>query len=251
MTFAGGGTSAGGAAPAGGGVPAGGARPPGRSRVALTLVCAFVLVPASARAQDALLRTIACAEAVAPIAILLVQGVDSPAEAGVLGGSVLLFSVPNLVLMIAEANGNAPATRISRLSSAGVGLAAAAGSLGIGAAVMFGAFPELGLEPYAGSILAISVPALLAGLVDLVPYAIESAEPAGTRRVASQAGVAGLHNRGAIGYISAPTDRRVDVGPASCQGSSGAEQLTRNEQVVSSNLTLGFLAVQPIRFNQP
>jgi hypothetical protein len=149
----------------------------GRLRVGVLALLFLLLVATGVSSQDRLLRAVAYTEALSPIPVLLIQGVDDPLEAGLLGGTFLLNTVPNAVLLLAEADANAPVTRAARLVSAGVGLATAAASLGFGTAVLFGALPELGLQPYAGSILAISVPALLAGLLDFLPYSIEAPPP--------------------------------------------------------------------------
>jgi len=85
----------------------------------------------------------------------------------------VLHSVPNAVLLVAESSGDVSLTGVARRISAGVGFTTAVGSLGFGAALLFGAFPELGWQPYAGPLMAVSVPALFAALVDLLPYSNE------------------------------------------------------------------------------
>lgn len=143
-----------------------------RTRLIALAFCAFCCAGPLA-AQDALLRAVALTEAVAPVGVLLVQGVDDPFEAGMLGGALLLHTVPNIVLLLAEAGSSADLTTIARWTSASAGFATAAASAGFGIALLAGAFPDHALEPYAGSFIAISLPALFAGFIDLIPYAIE------------------------------------------------------------------------------
>lgn len=141
------------------------------------LVLAFALVAATtASGQDRFLRTVSIAETVAPLGLLLVQGIDDGTEAALLTGAILLHSTPSALLLIAESAGNAPMTRLFRLVSSGAAATSAAVSLGMGIAVFAGAFPELGWREYAPSLMAASVPALFAALVDLLPYAIEGSQ---------------------------------------------------------------------------
>lgn len=145
----------------------------GRLRLTLWALVLLLACVAPAASQDQFLRGVALTEAVSPVGLLLLQGVDDPLEASLLGGAVLLHTVPSAVLLVAESSGNAELTRIARLAGAGAGFFTAAGTLATGVAVLAGAFPELGWQPYAGSLMAVSVPALFAGFVDLVPYAVE------------------------------------------------------------------------------
>lgn len=147
---------------------------PRRSRPRiLALTLAFLVCATAAGAQDRFLRTVAVVEAVAPMSLLLVQGIDDTVEAGILGGAIVLHSVPNIILLAAESSRNASLTSLARRISAGAGFATAVGSLGFGAALLLGAFPELGWRPYAAPMMAVSVPALFAALVDLLPYSNE------------------------------------------------------------------------------
>ncbi len=144
-----------------------------RAVVIAAVVLGAVATPA--RAFDRFLRVVAIAEAVAPAALLVAQGVDTPLEAGVLGGAVALHTLPNIVLLLAESNDDARLTRTMRIVSAGAGFTSAAGSLGMGIALELGAFPDASWTSNAGLFAAAAVPALFAGLVDLVPYSLEVA----------------------------------------------------------------------------
>ena len=150
-----------------------------RTRIVALLAILTVAV-SHAGAQDRFLRTVALMEALAPVGIVFVQGIDDPIEAGFLGAAVLLHSVPNIVLLLAESSGNAALTRLSRRVGAGAGLSMSAAALGFGTSILLGAFPGSRWSPHAGSVLALSVPTLFAGLVDLLPYSIEArlSEPA-------------------------------------------------------------------------
>lgn len=141
-----------------------------------TIVLVLVILGAStapARALDRFLRVVAVAEAIAPVGLLVTQGIDTPLEAGVLGGAVALHTLPNIVLLVAQANDDARLTRTMRLVSAGAGFATAAGSLGMGIALELDAFPDASWTSNAGFFAATAVPALFAALVDLVPYSLE------------------------------------------------------------------------------
>ncbi|MFW5814491.1 MAG: hypothetical protein ACOCWX_03510 [Spirochaetota bacterium] len=159
-----------------------------RSRTLPTVMIAAVVlcaVSTPVRALDRFLRVVAIAEAVAPAALLVTQGVDTPLEAGVLGGAVALHTLPNIVLLLAESNDDARLTRAMRFVSSGAGFTSAAGSLGMGIALELGAFPDASWASNAGLFAATAVPALFAGLVDLVPYSLETAR-ADRTGVASQ-----------------------------------------------------------------
>jgi len=143
-----------------------------RSIALLTVAVACSVAPVAA--QDRLLRAVAVAESIAPVALLLVQGLDEPVEAGVFAAALLGLTAPNVLLIAAERRGDARLTRIARTISAGVGLTTAGGSLGLGVTLMAGGFAARGWTRYAPPIAAASVPALLAGLVDLLPYSLEA-----------------------------------------------------------------------------
>lgn len=102
-----------------------------RTRIVALLAILTVAV-SHAGAQDRFLRTVALMEALAPVGIVFVQGIDDPIEAGFLGAAVLLHSVPNIVLLLAESSGNAALTRLSRRVGAGAGLSMSAAALGFG-----------------------------------------------------------------------------------------------------------------------
>lgn len=142
-------------------------------RPVLLAVALVALIPPSATAQDGLLKGVAWVEALSPAGVLLVQGVDSAAELALLGGALVLYTGPNVSLLLFESDGNPDGVRISRLISAGVGLTTAAVSFGLGVAAAFGTLYDWGLTPYAGSLLAISVPTLFAGIIDLIEYSVE------------------------------------------------------------------------------
>jgi hypothetical protein len=143
------------------------------SRRPLLLLAILGFLSPSLSAQDTLLRGVAFVEALTPAGVLLVQGAESSIELAMLGASLALFTAPNVALMLFEANENADAVRISRLVSSGVGFTSAAISLGLGIAAVAGALDDWGLTPYAGSLLAISVPTLFAGIIDLIQYSVE------------------------------------------------------------------------------
>lgn len=143
----------------------------------IVLALAFLAATATpASALDRFLRVVAVAEAVAPAALLVAQGVDTPLEAGVLGGAVALHTIPAIVLLLAEANDDARLTRAMRIVSAGAGFTTAVGSLGTGIALELGAFADASWASNAGLFAATAVPALFAGLVDLVPYSLEAGD---------------------------------------------------------------------------
>ena len=142
------------------------------------VVMAFIfLAGVPAAAQDTLLRSVAWVEALSPAGVLLVQGAESGIEIAMLGGALLLFTAPNVALFFLEADGNAEGVRISRLISAGAGIVTSAAALGLGIAASLGVLDGWGLTPYAGSLMAISVPTLFAGLIDLIAYSVESELP--------------------------------------------------------------------------
>jgi hypothetical protein len=145
-------------------------------RVVLLILAATLLGTAvhDAEAQDGFYRTVALSESLVPVGILLGAGVDTPLEAGLVLGSIALHTAPNVVLLVAEANGNARLTRIARLLSSGAGFLTAAAGLGVGVPVLFGAFDSLDLTAYAGSFVAMAIPAVFAAAIDLLPYSLES-----------------------------------------------------------------------------
>jgi hypothetical protein len=141
---------------------------------ATVIVLLIALASRPLLANDLLQRTIAYAEATTPAAVLLVQGVETLPEYSAFVGSVLLLSVPNILLLSAEAAGNRQAVARWRFVSSAVGLIAGTVGLAGGVSASVGALDEWNLRPYAGSLLAWSLPALLAGFVDLIPYEAES-----------------------------------------------------------------------------
>lgn len=145
-----------------------------RPSVGVIALTFFALLASPLSASDRLQRTVAYAEATTPAAVLLVQGVDELPQYSAFVGSVVLLSVPNILLLSAEGVGNAEAIARWRLVSSVVGLVAGGVALTGGVAASVGALDEWGLRPYAGSLLAWSLPALLAGIIDLIPYEAES-----------------------------------------------------------------------------
>ncbi len=147
---------------------------PLRRRGATIGLVLFALLSRPLVANDLLQRTVAYAEAVTPAAVLLVQGVSTLPEYTAFVGSVLLLSVPNLFLLSAEAAGNERTIARWRLVSSAVGFLAATVGMAGGIAASAGVLDEWGVRPYAGSLLAWSLPAFLAGVVDLIPYEAEA-----------------------------------------------------------------------------
>lgn len=150
-----------------------------RARVA-ALVFVLLFVTSPVFSLDRFLRLVATAEAIAPAALLFTQGVDTPLEAGILGGAVVLHTLPNIVLLVAEGRGDGLLTRLARSVSAGAGLGTAGAGLGAAVALEAGLFEVEEWRAYAPSLAATAVPALFAGLVDLVPYSVEAALGAGS-----------------------------------------------------------------------
>ncbi|MFP4376160.1 MAG: hypothetical protein ACLFP4_03865 [Spirochaetales bacterium] len=144
-----------------------------RRRRALFAFTILVLLAHPVCANDLLQRTVAYVEAITPAAVLLAQGVETPPEYIAFVGSVTLLSVPNILLLTAEARDNGAAIMRWRFVSAAVGLLAGGVGLVGGIAASAGALDDWGLRPYAGSLLAWSLPALLAGIIDLLPYEAE------------------------------------------------------------------------------
>ncbi|MCK4515274.1 MAG: hypothetical protein KAU31_08450, partial [Spirochaetaceae bacterium] len=72
------------------------------SRATLLILTLFVLAVIPAVASDRVQRTVAIAESFVPLAFLLMQGTDTPFELAVVGGSVVLHTVPNTLMLIGE-----------------------------------------------------------------------------------------------------------------------------------------------------
>ncbi len=145
-------------------------------RIALLILTLLVLAISPVIAADRVGRTVSVAEAFVPLALLLMQGTDTPFELAVVGGSVVLHTVPNALMLIGEATGRAELTRITRWANFGIDSAMATGLLGVGIAHLAGAFgPEADLRAQGGVYLALSIPAAVAAFVDFLPYSVESA----------------------------------------------------------------------------
>ena len=149
-------------------------------RIALLILTLLVLAISPVIAADRVGRTVSVAEAFVPLALLLMQGTDTPFELAVVGGSVVLHTVPNALMLIGEATGRAELTRIMRWANFGIDSAMATGLLGVGIAHLAGAFgPEADLRAQGGVYLALSIPAAVAAFVDFLPYSVEAeARPA-------------------------------------------------------------------------
>ncbi len=146
------------------------------SRATLLILTLFVFAVIPAVASERVQRTVSIAESFIPLAFLLVQGTDTPFELAVVGGSVVLHTVPNALMLIGEATGRAELTRITRWANFGIDSAMAGGLLGVGIAYLAGAFgPEADLRAQGGIYLALSIPAAVAAFVDFLPYSVESA----------------------------------------------------------------------------
>ncbi|MBU8912657.1 MAG: hypothetical protein KOO61_01455 [Spirochaetales bacterium] len=146
---------------------------PRKTLLFLTLLV-FVIYPAIA--SERVQRTVSAAESFLPLAFLLIQGTDTPFELAVVGGSVMLQTVPNVLMLIAEATERPELTRITRWANFGIDSAIATGLLGVGIAYFAGAFgPEADLRARGGLYLALSIPAGVAAFVDFLPYSVESA----------------------------------------------------------------------------
>jgi hypothetical protein len=129
----------------------------------------------SAFTADRIQRSVAVVEAFVPVALLLMQGTDTPFELGVLGGSVLLQTVPNVLMLIGESTERAEFTRIVRWANFGIDSGIAAGLFGVGIAYLAGAFgPDPDVRSRGGYYLALSLPAGVAAFVDFLPYTVES-----------------------------------------------------------------------------
>jgi len=145
-----------------------------RKALLLLTLCAFTISPviASERVQ----RAVSTAESFLPLAFLLVQGADTPFELAVVGGSVLLQTVPNVLMLFGEATERPELTRITRWANFGIDSAIATSLLGVGIAYLTGAFGlEADLRARGGLYLALSIPAGVAAFVDFLPYSVESA----------------------------------------------------------------------------
>ncbi len=140
----------------------------------LLIVVVLVAIGGNLQAQDRLLRSVAFTEALFPAAVVIGNGLEDPLDAAFLGGSLALHTAPNILLFIAESSGRADLTRTARLVSAVSGFATSAAGLAIGIPLLLGAFPSWNLEPYAGWLIAVSIPTGFAAAVDLVPYNVES-----------------------------------------------------------------------------
>jgi hypothetical protein len=141
----------------------------------------FLTIP-SAFSADRIQRSVAVAEAFVPVALLITQGTDTPFELGVFGASVVLQSVPNVLMLIGESTMRPELTRIARWANFGIDSSIAAGLFGVGIAYLAGAFgPDADIRSRGGFYLALSLPAAVAAFVDFLPYSVESrprSEPA-------------------------------------------------------------------------
>ncbi len=145
-----------------------------RAALLIFTLLAFVIFPAIA--ADRVQRTVSIVESFVPLALLLMQGTDSAFELAVAGGSVVLHTVPNVVMLIGEATARAELTRLTRWANFGIDSATAVGLFGVGIAYLAGAFgPEADLRAQGGIYLALSIPAAVAAYADFLPYSIESA----------------------------------------------------------------------------
>ena len=147
-----------------------------RRPLQLLLLILLIGLPAlrNAFSADRIQRSVAAAEAFVPVALLLTQGTETPLELGVLGGSVLLQTVPNVLMLIGESAARSELTRIVRWLNFGIDSGLAAGLLGVGIAYLAGAFgPEADVRSRGGFYLALSLPAGVAAFVDFLPYSIE------------------------------------------------------------------------------
>lgn len=143
-----------------------------RSAFLIVTLLAFTVSPASA--SDRIQRTVSVVESLVPLALLLAQGTDNPFELAVVGGGVVLLTVPNVLMLIGEATARANLTRITRWANFGIDSAVAAGLLGVGVAYLAGAFgPQADLRAKGGIYLALSIPAAVAAFVDFLPYSVE------------------------------------------------------------------------------
>ncbi len=145
-------------------------------RTALLIFTLLVFVIMPAIAADRIQRTVSIAESFVPLALLLMQGTDTTFELAVVGGSMVLHTIPNVLMLIGEATARAELTRLTRWANFGIDGATALGLFGVGIAYLAGAFgPEADLRAQGGIYLALSIPAAVAAFVDFLPYSVESA----------------------------------------------------------------------------
>jgi hypothetical protein len=135
----------------------------------------LLLVITPAVASDAFQKSVAVAESFVPIGLLLAQGTDTPLEIAAFGGAVLLQTVPNVAMFMAERAGRADLTRALRWTNFGIDCALGAGALGVGVALLAGAFgSEADLRMLGGLYLSLAVPIGVAAFADSVPYDLEA-----------------------------------------------------------------------------
>lgn len=125
-------------------------------------------------ASETLQRSVAVAESLIPVALLGLQGTDTPFEYSMFLLSAGLQTAPNVLMLYAESSGRSDLTRISRWVNFGVDSALAAGLFGVGIAYLAGAFgAETDTRSRGGFYLAMSIPAAVAAYVDFLPYSVE------------------------------------------------------------------------------
>lgn len=138
----------------------------------LVLLAATILPLA---AQDNLLRTLAFTESLAPFAYALSAGIDDEVEAGIVAGSLLLHTAPNVFLLYAEQAGEARATRTARLVSAAAGATTALIAGGLGVALIAGAFSSAPISGSGAQFVALSLSFGFLSSVDLLfRYSVET-----------------------------------------------------------------------------
>jgi len=167
------------------------------ARAIFLIVTLLLLAICPVIASDRVQRTVSTVESFVPLALLLTQGADTQFELAVVGASLGLQTVPNVLMLIGEATGRAELTRITRWANFGIDSAVAAGLVGVGIAYLAGAFgTEADLRSQGGVYLALSIPAAVAAFADFVPYTVESAarsegdsppEPIGEPEAATEA----------------------------------------------------------------
>lgn len=110
----------------------------------LPILILFILLLATPQlmSSERLQRSVAAVEALVPLALLLAQGTDTPFELAVVGGSVLLQTVPNVLMLVGEATARPQFTRITRWTNFGIDSAIAGGLFGVGIAYLAGAFGQ-------------------------------------------------------------------------------------------------------------
>ena len=146
-------------------------------RIFPALILCFLLVGGPLYAvPDAFQKVVAVSEAFVPLVLLLAQGTDTPLEVGAFAGSVILQTIPNAMMVLAEGADLGQLTRIMRWINFGLDCGIAVGALGIGTAYFTGAFGAgADLRMTGGLYLALSIPAAVAAYADSIPYAIEPA----------------------------------------------------------------------------